>query len=359
MTTRLRAATAWALFALAWVAAIAIAVTALPLSRMIEHTSLEPAGPVSSTAGSRETDLRRAVIVSISRDLPDDVKSTVSGLVTAVYAAPGDVLGNGDAFIEVNGSTVLSYRGSRPLWRDLAEGDSGEDVRNLGEFLVELGLMDPSSADDAFGPATRRAVIALQKKIGAEPDGVMRTAYLSFMPGDAPVLEVLVRVGDAIDSQVVTATLSSPVSGVAIRGQDGVNVSELRDQPLELSLGEKQISLTSLDVGPDQFDALADVFASAAPLDEENSTLREYDGAMIKLQTPLSVGTVPASSVFVDSDGTACIFAGSASGDSWEAVDALSDTQSVEAGVTYIKPEYATSIILSNPANVLGPSARC
>lgn len=355
----LRAAGAWSFFLITWIAAIAIAAIALPLSQDMERRSLQPVSPISSTVGARETDSPRAVIVSITRDVAQEIKASTTGLVTAVYATPGSLLQDGEPVIEVDGRDVLAYRGERPLWRDLTDGDSGEDVRGLGNFLVKLGLLNPGSADAVFGPATLRAVQTLQKQLGVEPDGVMRTAYVAFMPGESPLADVTVRVGDAVDSQLALATLAPPVSSVVIRGQDGVGLADVADAEIALSLGDKRLPLSSLTVAQDSFVSIAEMFASAPPLSEADPGLREYDGATVRLQTPLSVGSIPASAVYVDLVGKVCIFVETSVHGDWEPVAGVSDTRSVEAGVVYTQPELSGKIILSNPAAFLGPEKTC
>lgn len=54
--------------------------------------------------------------------------------------------------------------------RLLKEGRSGEDVKELQDFLIKYGYLE-GSADGDFGPKTKAAVIKFQKEKGLSPDG--------------------------------------------------------------------------------------------------------------------------------------------------------------------------------------------
>ena len=59
----------------------------------------------------------------------------------------------------------------------LALGDEGPSVRQLQENLRRIAAQNPAipmvEADGVFGPATRRAVLALQEQLGIEPSGAV------------------------------------------------------------------------------------------------------------------------------------------------------------------------------------------
>lgn len=57
-------------------------------------------------------------------------------------------------------------------YRNVKQGQRGDDVKKLQLRLIELGYLEEGSADGAFGNQTRRAVIAFQEANGLGADGV-------------------------------------------------------------------------------------------------------------------------------------------------------------------------------------------
>ncbi|WP_407385314.1 peptidoglycan-binding protein [Ruminococcus sp.] len=61
--------------------------------------------------------------------------------------------------------------------RFLVEGDRGEEVRVIQQYLSRISRTDPAvpsiTADGIFGPQTKRAVIAIQKQLGVEENGAV------------------------------------------------------------------------------------------------------------------------------------------------------------------------------------------
>ena len=72
--------------------------------------------------------------------------------------------------------TPLALEGGKAL----AIGSEGESVRQLQEALGALGH-DPGGVDGAFGPATRRAVVAFQRKQDLDADGIVGRATVAAM----------------------------------------------------------------------------------------------------------------------------------------------------------------------------------
>ena len=64
--------------------------------------------------------------------------------------------------------TITPNRG----YRNVKQGDRGDQVKQLQQRLIELGYLEEGSADGAFGNMTRRALIAFQEANGLVADGV-------------------------------------------------------------------------------------------------------------------------------------------------------------------------------------------
>src|SRR5262249_62395092 len=87
---------------------------------------------------------------------PYAVVNQASGIYTRLPSA-GQVIECGQVLYRAGDTPVVLLCGSTPAYRDLSEGDSGRDVRELDRNLVRLGYadrapLDPSS--DAFGSGT-------------------------------------------------------------------------------------------------------------------------------------------------------------------------------------------------------------
>ena len=61
--------------------------------------------------------------------------------------------------------------------RFLVEGDRGEEVRVIQQYINRIAQSDPAvpeiTVDGIFGAQTRRAVIAIQSQLGVEQNGAI------------------------------------------------------------------------------------------------------------------------------------------------------------------------------------------
>lgn len=90
--------------------------------------------------------------------------------------AVGRVIRQGQAIYDVSGGPVVLLYGDVPAYRDLSEGMTGADVRELNTDLVRLGYatraaLGPRSGWDCFSPETAYALERLQAKLGLTVTG--------------------------------------------------------------------------------------------------------------------------------------------------------------------------------------------
>ncbi|MDR1442014.1 MAG: peptidoglycan-binding protein [Bifidobacteriaceae bacterium] len=88
-------------------------------------------------------------------------------VVTKNDLGEGESVSNGDVILRVNSRPVFVFEGFFPAWRDIGEGDVGEDVAQLQAALAKSGF--GLRADGEFGPSTKRAVDALYAAAGTSP----------------------------------------------------------------------------------------------------------------------------------------------------------------------------------------------
>lgn len=87
-----------------------------------------------------------------------------AAVVTERLVQPGATLSAGQVLLRVNGRPLLVLPGAFPAYRDLTQGDQGDDVTQLQTALQHLGYgLRP---DGDFGAATARALTRLYKDRG-------------------------------------------------------------------------------------------------------------------------------------------------------------------------------------------------
>lgn len=132
----------------------------------------QPPTPSLITVAVDERLLSADINARGSIDYSDPVSLKLSGSIgedgapQVVTMTPevGTELVEGSVALEVVGRPVFVLEGDLPVYRDLRPGSRGDDVLQLEEALVRLGLM--SSADEVWDNATGAAVQALYARAG-------------------------------------------------------------------------------------------------------------------------------------------------------------------------------------------------
>lgn len=86
-------------------------------------------------------------------------------VVTGAGVPQGGTLTSGAVAAWVNGRPVIALRGPFPFYRDIGEGDTGDDVRMLQQALADLGYA--ISPDGDFGTFTAQCVKDLYASVGS------------------------------------------------------------------------------------------------------------------------------------------------------------------------------------------------
>jgi peptidoglycan hydrolase-like protein with peptidoglycan-binding domain len=127
---------------------------------------------------------------------PFTVNSSAAGTVTRLLGQ-GERVRRGDELYRVHERPVTLLIGEVPMYRDLAIGDSGVDVRQLETNLAKLGY-DGFETDRAFTASTAEAVRAWRRRIGVEPTGSVARSDVVFAPAGGRVDAVHVRAGSVV-----------------------------------------------------------------------------------------------------------------------------------------------------------------
>jgi peptidoglycan hydrolase-like protein with peptidoglycan-binding domain len=109
----------------------------------------------------------------------------------------GATVGRGDQLYRVNEQPVILLLGKIPMYRVLAPGDTGPDVRQLEANLAKLGY-GGFTVDDQYTWSTAAAVRDWQADIGAQVTGLVSQGSVVFLPGRGRVESLRVDVGDPV-----------------------------------------------------------------------------------------------------------------------------------------------------------------
>src|SRR5262249_12363785 len=127
------------------------------------------------------------------------------------------VINQGGPIYRVGGDPVVLLYGSTPVYRDLAETDTGPDVAQLNAALRALGYsstLDPKSDD--FGARTTAAVKRLPKGMGVTEDGILHLGQAVFLPGAIRITQVPAVLGAPAGGTIAQASSTSRQVVVAL-----------------------------------------------------------------------------------------------------------------------------------------------
>jgi len=113
--------------------------------------------PRLQTATAQRTELRETVDAqfTISRSQSFSLKAPAPGIVTKLHVAAGKALPSLKPLVDIDGTAIYGIPSATPFYRDLADGDTGDDVKALQAALAAAGH-DPGDADGDFGGSTAR-----------------------------------------------------------------------------------------------------------------------------------------------------------------------------------------------------------
>jgi peptidoglycan hydrolase-like protein with peptidoglycan-binding domain len=240
--------------------------------------------PQLQTQTVRRTELRDTVDAqfTISRSQSFSLKAPAPGTVTKVHIAAGKALPSLKPLVDIDGTAVYGIPSATPFYRDLADGDTGDDVEALQAALAAAGY-DPGDVDGDFGGATASALESWQA--ANDLDGTGRLAlggFVSFPPGST-VLELPIAVGDRLGAGGALATAGGSNALVA-----DADVSQL--DVVRLKAGQRA-ELTFDALPNDQMDAKVSTIA----LDAESQSSSAGSSAPVDYSVELRPTRLPAT----------------------------------------------------------------
>jgi hypothetical protein len=155
-----------------------------------------------------------------------DTGAATLPIVTRIFRGPGSLVVGGDVLAEVAGRPLFVFRGSVPVYRDLAPGESGTDVAQLQQGLASAGFGTGSDMLGTYGPGTAAAVAAFYQAIGysavmttgktrAGRGAMVPDTEIMFIPRlPAHVVSYSNSVGQEVSGPLMTLSMGEPkISG--------------------------------------------------------------------------------------------------------------------------------------------------
>lgn len=125
--------------------------------------------PVEERELSTSVVLRGQVEFDDVAEIPVNPSADGATIITNVPLSEGEELLEGSVAVEVAGRPLIVLEGELPVFRPLAPGVEGPDVRQLEEALTRLGY-DAGVVDERFDNDTEEAIAALYRAAGYSPN---------------------------------------------------------------------------------------------------------------------------------------------------------------------------------------------
>jgi len=200
--------------ALVAVAAAGVAAVGLGGERA-DGTEEPSAQPASTTQVTRQTLVQATTVEGeLSHGDPVPLESHAQGTVTWLPAA-GATISRGQALLRADERPVVLLYGALPIYRPLAAGVEGADVKQFERNLRELGYTG-FTIDDEYTSSTANAVKRWQEDLGVTETGTVDASQVVVAPGAVRVAELSARVGSPAGGEVYTFTGTTRIVTVPV-----------------------------------------------------------------------------------------------------------------------------------------------
>lgn len=329
--------------ALVWGVPVVIALFAQPDET--ERAALSPPDSAMTTAvvGDRFDDGSQPASLTLVWSPAASARWPVGidGVITDVFLQPGAVVEDGTPIAGVDGVTRIAQVSGRPLYRDIAIGDSGPDVQWLDVLLTKLGVTSESTLD-SHGRATSAmtsGVKDLQKRLGAPLDGTFRATYTVWV-GARTVGTVNATVGDrAASGAPIFAEPPRLASAALLLSAPPSRQSILKGVPVEMQAGSTLVPLSALSLDADDLERIARIYTPSTTQD---------DSVTIRRRDAFHPGVVPSSALVPLSSTEVCVAVESAPGKYEPVRFEPMSIDSTEPGVAYVPVELVGSTVVTN-----------
>lgn len=204
--------------------------------------STETAGPVATAAVS-EQDLAATESWpgKLGHGKPFQIKAKGQGTLTDILDQ-NERVKRGTELYRLDETPVVALIGRLPMYRDLASGAEGADVKQLEQNLAKLGY-EGFTVDDEFTWYTAAAVKEWQEDLGIDETGAVGEPDVVFVPRSGQVDGVQAALGDEITpgTEVVGVSSSDQIVSLEVDVADRDLVDVDTEVAVRLPGGEEVI----------------------------------------------------------------------------------------------------------------------
>lgn len=146
-------------------------------------------------------------------------------VVSRRVLSPGDEVRPGILLAEVSGAPVFAVPAAMPVYRDITQGISGTDVRELQKVLVGRGLR-PGTVNGQATPATMAAVDRLFTRAGytaprdADDHPVLKSGGLIRIPVASAPVTVAAAQGTPLGADTALLTVQTAPATLTVKASD-------------------------------------------------------------------------------------------------------------------------------------------
>ncbi|WNM24198.1 peptidoglycan-binding domain-containing protein [Demequina capsici] len=268
--------------------------------------SLQAAAEVTSAVVTYEQfDDSRQLAFSVVQGESQEIALPRGGTVTSVTCQLGGTLASGDVPMSIDSTPVVALHTDYPLWRTLAAGDKGDDVKAIQAELARLGYSPGTTG--TMDTATVKAVKKLLTDRGfVKPDGSLSLESVMWLPAteltvsDCPLTiaqvvaqgDTAVTTGGGIAALNPAAEFDDLAPGARTVTFDDVTAAVNDDGTVT-----DPALLATLAGSPDYAFAMLQAAAGSAPQMTLTSTLA----------TTLDVAVVPAGALYGVQGAAGCV----------------------------------------------------
>jgi len=171
--------------------------------------------PAATTEVARQTLVQATTVEGeLSHGDPVPLRSQAQGTVTWLPAV-GATIERGGTLLRADERPLVLLYGALPIYRPLAAGVEGADVKQFERNLRELGYTG-FTVDDEYTSSTAAAVKRWQEDLGVTESGTVDASLVVYATGAIRVAELTARVGSPAGGETYTFTGTSRLVTVPV-----------------------------------------------------------------------------------------------------------------------------------------------